>query len=210
MRAIFVDRDGVICENRSDHVKSWDEFRFLPGAIKGLARLASTEFATVVVTNQAIINRGIISPNMLDAIHGRMIAEAQHAGGRIDRVLVCPHRPDERCECRKPKPGLILQAAAEMKIDLSRSYMIGDAASDLQAGLATGCTCFMVLTGRGMKQSAAAMYNTQVGFRFARDLEHAVEMILYLEAFGVAQPVPARRSVTRPLVMPHSPPSHAL
>lgn len=184
MRAIFLDRDGVICENRADHVKSWDEFRFLPGALPALAQLTGSEFARIVITNQAAINRGIVPASTVDGIHARMIAEVERAGGHIHRVMTCPHRPDENCTCRKPKPGMLFQAATDLGIDLSRSYLIGDATTDIQAGLAAGCTCFMVLTGRGMKQSAMALARNEVSFRFARDLQHAVEMILYLEAFG--------------------------
>ena len=204
MRAIFLDRDGVICENRSDHVKSWDEFHFVPRALYGLAQLSATGFASIVITNQAIINRGMAPASTINDIHARMLAEVRRAGGRIDRVMTCPHRPDENCACRKPKPGMLYQAAAEMSIDLSRSYVIGDATTDMQAGLAAGCTCVMVLTGRGMKQSAVAMSRTEVNFRFARDLQHAVEMILYLEAFGSGYKVPfglARPSFTRPLTI---------
>lgn len=204
MRAIFLDRDGVICENRADHVKSWNEFRFLPGALSGLTLLSGSDFAKVVITNQAIINRGTVSTHAVNDIHTRMLSEVRRTGGRIDRVYTCPHRPEENCTCRKPKPGMLFRAAAEMGIDLSRSYLIGDATTDMQAGLAAGCTCFMVLTGRGMKQSASAISRTDVSFRFARDLQHAAEMILYLEAFG-ADRLPklqrARLSFTRPLSM---------
>jgi len=208
VRAIFLDRDGVICENRPDHVKSWAEFRFLPGVMPGLAQLAGTEFATVVITNQAVINRGVVSADTVTDIHTRMLGEVRRAGGRIDRVMVCLHRPSERCDCRKPKPGLILQAAAEMGIDLTRSYLIGDTVTDMQAGLAVGCQCLMVLTGRGMNQSARAMRDTQMDFRFTRDLQHAVKTILYLEAFGADRPAPvsiARPSVAQPLVIPALP-----
>ena len=205
MRAIFLDRDGVICENRPDHVKSWGEFRFLPGTIPGLAQLARTDFASVVVTNQAAINRGIVTASTVTGIHDRMASEVRRAGGRIDRVYICPHRPDEECSCRKPRPGMLVQAAVDMSIDLKRSYLIGDATTDMQAGLAMGCQCFMVLTGRGLKQSPKAMMDVQSDFRFARDLQHAIEMILYLEAFGT-ESLPTEQSPrlpsTRPLVLP--------
>ncbi len=205
MRAIFLDRDGVICENRTDHVKSWGEFRFLPGSLPALARLADTEFAKIVITNQAAINRGIVSAETVDGIHREMLGHVRRTGGHIDRVMVCPHRPDEDCACRKPRPGMLLQAAEEMGIDLSRSYLIGDATTDVQAGLAVGCQCFMVITGRGLQQSAAAMTNTEAEFRFARDLQHAIETILYLEAFGLDRPAleqSSRPPLARPLMVP--------
>jgi len=201
VRAVFLDRDGVICENRPDHVKSWDEFRFLPGALPGLIKLAQADFAVVVITNQAIINRSIASSDMVRDIHARMIEAVRAAGGRIDRVMVCPHRPEEHCVCRKPQPGLILQATAELGIELSSSYLVGDATTDVQAGLAAGCQCFMVVTGRGMRQSARAVADTRADFRFARDLQHAVDMILQsgdsVNGARIATP-PERAASVRP------------
>jgi D-glycero-D-manno-heptose 1,7-bisphosphate phosphatase len=178
MRAIFVDRDGVICENRCDHVKSWEEFRFLPNVLSSLKRLSKTDFAIVLITNQAIINRGIVAADAVNKIHARMLRDVRRAGGRIDRIMVCPHRDDERCGCRKPEPGLVLKAAAQLGIDLRQSYLIGDAVTDIQAGMACGLKNYMVLTGRGLKQSETAMRDTRLNFQFAHDLQHAVDMIL--------------------------------
>ena len=113
MRAIFLDRDGVICENRSDHVKSWDEFRFLPGAKHSLADLSRLDLPIIVVTNQAIVGRKMVPASVVDDIHRRMVAEVEAYGGRIDRVVYCPHRPEDRCSCRKPKAGMLLQVAGE-------------------------------------------------------------------------------------------------
>jgi D-glycero-D-manno-heptose 1,7-bisphosphate phosphatase len=151
--AVFLDRDGVICENRSDHVKSWDEFQFLPNAKNSLAGLGRLGLPIIVFTNQAIVGRQMVHASVVDDIHRRMKAEVEACGGRIDRVIYCPHRPEERCACRKPEPGMLLQVAEEMGIELSRSYLIGDAATDLLAGQRVGCRqLFLVLTGRGMRQ----------------------------------------------------------
>ena len=181
MRAVFLDRDGVICENRPDHVKKWDEFQFLPGAKDSLAALSRLGLAVVVVTNQAVIGRGIVSVSMVDDIHRRMMAEVATFGGRIDRVVYCPHRPEEDCGCRKPKAGMLLQVANEMGIDLSRSYMIGDAASDLLAGQCAGCRTFMVLTGRGLQQLVPAFHSVDGQFTITRNLMGATTHILKAE-----------------------------
>lgn len=211
MRAIFIDRDGVICENRSDHVKSWEEFQFLPGAISTLARLRKTDFAIILITNQAVINRGIVMKDTVNKIHARMLREVRRAGGRIDRIMVCPHRNDEYCGCRKPQPGLVMQAAIRMNIDLSQSYLIGDAVSDIQAGMATGLRNFLVLTGRGMEQSQLALDNPRLDFRFADDLKDAVDMILSSDSAYVQQLTPAQmafatmaRSINTPVVRGHA------
>jgi D-glycero-D-manno-heptose 1,7-bisphosphate phosphatase len=181
MRAVFLDRDGVICENRPDHVKTWDEFQFLPGAKNSLAALSRLGLAVVVVTNQAAIGRGIVPAGTVDEIHRRMMAEVAAFGGRIDRIVYCPHRPEENCGCRKPKAGMLLQAANEMGIDLSRSYMIGDAASDLLAGQRVGCQTFMVLTGRGLQQLVPAFHSVNGQFTITRNLMGATTHILKAE-----------------------------
>src|SRR5690242_12788192 len=114
MKTVFLDRDGVICYNRSDHVKSWAEFRLLPGALPALARLTQAGCRVVVITNQAVINRGQMTAAQVEDIHQRMVAAVAAAGGHIDLVIYCPHRPDEGCACRKPRPGMVLAAGARL------------------------------------------------------------------------------------------------
>ncbi|MDI7275161.1 MAG: D-glycero-beta-D-manno-heptose 1,7-bisphosphate 7-phosphatase [Anaerolineae bacterium] len=174
VRAVFLDRDGVINENREDYVKSWDEFSFLPGALEALRRLAASPLLIVVVTNQAAIGRGLVSADMVHEVNRRMIEEIEATGGRVDALYLCPHNRDESCECRKPKPGLLIQAAQEMGIDLGQSYCVGDKLSDLEAGRAVGCGGVLVLTGVGRDQDLA----NAAGYRVVSDLAEAVETIL--------------------------------
>jgi D-glycero-D-manno-heptose 1,7-bisphosphate phosphatase len=129
---------------RADHVRSWAEFEFLPGSLEAMRRLRSAGERVLVLTNQAAVGRGQMSPGELDEIHDRMRAEVEAAGGLIDGVLACVHRPDEGCRCRKPAPGLFYRAAGEMRVDLRRSVMIGDAWSDVQAAHAAGCRAVWV------------------------------------------------------------------
>ncbi|HEY75931.1 MAG TPA: D-glycero-beta-D-manno-heptose 1,7-bisphosphate 7-phosphatase [Thermoflexia bacterium] len=180
-RAVFIDRDGVICRNREDYVKDWEEFHFLPGALDALARLARTDLRVVVVTNQSAINRGIVPVDVVESIHARMVEAIEARGGRIDGIFYCPHRPDEGCNCRKPRPGLLLQAAEALDLDLEGSYLIGDAESDLQAGRAVGCRRFMVLTGRGRRQLFRCWVHGERGFTVVVNLQAAVDRILRLE-----------------------------
>jgi D-glycero-D-manno-heptose 1,7-bisphosphate phosphatase len=180
MQAIFLDRDGVICENRSDHVKNWDEFRFLPGAKRSLAALSQLGLPIVVVTNQAIVGRNMVPSSVVDDIHQRMVAEIEADGGRIDRVMYCPHRPEDRCGCRKPQSGMLLQAADEMGIDLSGSYLVGDAATDMLAGQRVGCRLFFVLTGRGFQQLLPAVHAVD-DFTITRNLMGAATRITNAE-----------------------------
>ena len=146
--AIFIDRDGVINENRPDHVKSWSEFRFLPGSLTALRMLADASIPIVGVTNQAIIRRGIVSERDIDGIHRRMLSQIEAASGRIDRMYFCPHRPEEGCDCRKPQPGMLLTASRDLNLDLEKSILIGDAFTDIEAGRQAGCKTVLVLSGR--------------------------------------------------------------
>ena len=172
---------GLSARNRSDHVKSWDEFRFLPGVKAGLAALSQLGLPIVIVTNQAVVNRGIVTVGVVEDIHQRMMAEVTAAAGRVDRIMFCPHRPDEGCDCRKPKTGMFLQAAEELGITLAGSYVIGDAVTDLIAGSRVGCQTYLVLTGRGPKQLWPAFRALGGSFTIARDLKDAVNHILNSE-----------------------------
>ena len=160
MRAVFLDRDGVINENRPDYVKSWKEIEFLPGAFESLRRLANTSYLIIVISNQSAINRGLVTSGTVDDIHCRMRKAIECHGGRIDGFFYCPHRPDERCDCRKPKSGLLLLAAQHFSLDLHQCYLVGDAATDLAAARAVGCHPILVLTGRG-RESLPLVKNSQ-------------------------------------------------
>lgn len=177
--AIFVDRDGVINANRPDHVTRWEEFVFIPGALEALQALADQPWPVFVITNQAIIGRGIAPAAIVDDIHVRMRAMVAAAGGRIDAVYLCPHRPEDGCDCRKPRPGMLRRAAREHGLDLSRSYFIGDALSDAQAAAAAGATPIFVSSGRGAEQRDALLADPWLrATRIVDDLAAAAEVIL--------------------------------
>jgi D-glycero-D-manno-heptose 1,7-bisphosphate phosphatase len=151
--AIFLDRDGVLIENRPDYVRDWSQVKIIPEAIHALAFSAINSYKLVIVTNQSAVGRGLISVETAKDINHRLINLIQEYGGHIDAVYMCPHTPDDSCFCRKPKPGLLLQAAKEMSLDLQRSWMIGDAWSDVQAGQSAGVRNSILLkTGRGREQ----------------------------------------------------------
>lgn len=147
--AILLDRDGVINVNRHDHVKSWDEFEFLPGVLPALVALAEFQIPIAIVSNQAVVHRGLVAEETLEDIHARMLDAVRAAGGRIDSVHYCPHDARERCGCRKPQPGLLLDAARKHRFDLRESVFVGDATSDILAGKRAHCRTILVLTGRG-------------------------------------------------------------
>lgn len=146
--AVFVDRDGVINRNLPGGVLSWEDFEFLPGALEGLAHLSREGYRVVVVTNQANVGRGLVTRARLDEIHRRMQDEIIRAGGRVTAVYCCEHLPEDGCACRKPAPGLLLQAASALGINLRETFFIGDHESDVQAAVAAGAMPLLVRSGR--------------------------------------------------------------
>ncbi len=175
--AIFLDRDGVIVQNRPDHVKSWSEVEFLDGALDSLAQLAASPLAIVVVSNQGAVGRGLMTLEQAWEVQNKIVRAIERSGGRIDASYLCPHHPEAGCECRKPAPGMLLQAARELDLDLPRSWLVGDAASDLQAARAVGARGILVRTGRGSKQDVASLSGWNGGCTVVDDLSAAVQFI---------------------------------
>jgi D-glycero-D-manno-heptose 1,7-bisphosphate phosphatase len=178
MSTIFLDRDGVINENRSDYVKSWNEFCFLPGSKEAIAMLTRAGHRLVVCTNQAGIARGILPRETVEEIHRRMVAEIAEVGGSIERVYYCPHGKDENCFCRKPQPGMLLRARDELGLEMHDALFIGDSISDIRAALAAGVHPMLVLTGLGMEHLRERCHDARGPFHVALSLKHAAEMIL--------------------------------
>ncbi len=175
---VFLDRDGVIVRNRSDYVKSWAEVELLTGAVEAIARLCRAGHRVIVFTNQSAVGRGILPWSDLVAIHRRLAAIVASKGGEISRYLVCPHHPSDGCSCRKPKPGLLLEAGREMGSDLGSAFVIGDQLSDLQAAWAVGSHAMLLLSGE-----THAPPRVQAGhYLIASDLSEAAEIILSFPA----------------------------
>ena len=139
MEAVLVDRDGVVNENRSDHVKNWAEFKFLPEAKFSLHRLRSAGLKLGLVTNQAVIERAIVDRSQIETIHANMQQALALELAQFHSIHYCPHRPESNCECRKPKPGLALAAINELQVDASNTCIIGDTYGDAISGLVAGC-----------------------------------------------------------------------
>lgn len=153
--AVFLDRDGVIIENRSAYVRSWSDVAIFGQALTALAGIKDSSYRIIVVTNQSAVGRGIITYDAAVEINERLLEVINQTGGRIDDFYICPHAPQDNCDCRKPKPGLILQAAKDYNLDLSQSILIGDALSDIMAAQAASVSHIaMVRTGLGVKQAA--------------------------------------------------------
>ncbi|MCH2556463.1 MAG: D-glycero-beta-D-manno-heptose 1,7-bisphosphate 7-phosphatase [Alcanivorax sp.] len=149
-KLIILDRDGVINEDSDAYIKTPDEWQPLPGSAAAIARLNRAGYRVVVATNQSGLARGLFDAATLDAIHQRMAARLRDAGARLDDIYVCPHGPDDGCDCRKPAPGLIDQIVADYG-EVAGVPLVGDSLRDLQAGVARGCRPVLVLTGKGRR-----------------------------------------------------------
>lgn len=134
-KTVFLDRDGLINQKAPEHdyIKSWEEFRFLPGVAEAIRRLNDAGYLVLVVTNQRGVARGMMSMSAVDEIHKAMCRALDEAGAHIEKVYVCPHEAGT-CNCRKPDIGLFLQAERDFEIDRQHSWMVGDSDSDVEAG----------------------------------------------------------------------------
>lgn len=156
---VIVDRDGVLNEKppRAEYVRSWDEWQWIPGAVEGLARLTAAGRRVVIVSNQAGVARGAMTGADLDAVHDRMRGEIEAAGGRIEAIYVCPHDWDAGCACRKPKPGMLLQAQRDLALDLTRTPFIGDDERDATAAAASGAPSILVSGPNGLRDAVRGL-----------------------------------------------------
>ena len=175
---VFLDRDGVINRDSPGYIKNRSEFEFLPGSLEAIRQLTSKGFGIIVITNQSAVNRNLISKNELEHMHRLMQADVRSHGGRIDDIFYCPHIPEDGCECRKPKPGMIHSARDAYSIDLTSSIMIGDSVRDIACARNAGCgQAILVKTGYGVEaEKRLAQEGISADF-VADDLFEAVRWI---------------------------------
>jgi histidinol-phosphate phosphatase family protein len=146
--AVFLDRDGTINEE-VDYLDDPDRLYLIPGAAEAIRLLNEAGIRVIVVSNQSGVGRGYFSAATVETIHQRLAMQLAEHNARYDAIYFCPHHPTQGCECRKPKSGMLLQAAREHGIDTQRAFMVGDKISDLCAGRRVGCRTVLVLTGYG-------------------------------------------------------------
>jgi D-glycero-D-manno-heptose 1,7-bisphosphate phosphatase len=178
-RVVFLDRDGVINRDSPDYIKSWKEFTFLPGSLTAIRDLTRAGYRLILITNQSAVNRGMVSWNQLRDMHSRMRAAIRECGGNLTDIFFCPHHPDEGCDCRKPKPGMIRNAQARYSIDLDDAVMVGDSAKDMQCAENAGCGGrVLVLTGNGAAARERLARENRLPDFVAENLLDAAEWIL--------------------------------
>jgi D-glycero-D-manno-heptose 1,7-bisphosphate phosphatase len=151
VKLVILDRDGVINEDSDAFIKSPEEWRPIAGSLEAIGRLTQAGWTVVVASNQSGIARGLFTMETLGTIHARMREAVAEAGGRIDAIFFCPHGPDEGCDCRKPRPGMLRDIARRLDVRLDDVPVVGDSLRDLQAAAACNCTPWLVLTGKGRK-----------------------------------------------------------
>ncbi len=164
MKIIVLDRDGVINHDSDQFIKSPEEWKPIPGSLEAIARLNEADWRVVVASNQSGVGRGLFDMDTLNAIDEKMVKALSQVGGRLDAIFFCPHAADSTCDCRKPKPGMFRQISERFNVDLKGAPVVGDSLRDLQAGMALGCSPYLVLTGKGRKteQDPALPEGTQV------------------------------------------------
>ena len=175
-KAVFLDRDGVINRKAPEgqYVTRWEEMEFLPGAKEAIRSLNQAGFLVIVVTNQRCVAKGLISTDELDSIHARMRSEFKAAGATIDAIYYCPHEFVPPCACRKPEPGMLLEAARTHDVDMAASWMIGDSDHDVQAGQNAGCHTALIVDEKST-DGGADVYRSS--------LLDAIQQILQVHSF---------------------------
>jgi D-glycero-D-manno-heptose 1,7-bisphosphate phosphatase len=180
-KLVILGRDGILNEYREGHVTAPEEWHPVPGALEAVARINHAGWHTVVATNQSGIGRGMIDMSAVNAVHAHMNRLMQTQGARIDAVFFCPHTPEDGCDCRKPKPGLLLDIARRYAVDLSHVPVVGDTERDLIAARAAGCEPHLVLSGRaaGLSTDQVAALLAQVpGSRAHGSLDEFADFLL--------------------------------
>lgn len=177
-KAAFLDRDGVLNRKMPEgqYVTRWEEMRFLPGSAEGIILLREAGFRVIVVSNQRCVAKGLLSVAELESLHSRMCERYAAAGAPLDGVYYCPHDLEPPCACRKPAPGLLLEAARNHQIDLRTSWMIGDTPSDMEAGRRAGCRTALLQDSADSEASLADVV--------APSLLEAAQRILRREQVG--------------------------
>lgn len=174
-RFILLDRDGVINRDSDDFIKNPDQWLPIPGSLEAIGELSQNGYRIVVISNQSGISRGLLGLDALDEIHNKMHRAVDGYGGKIEAVYFCPHGPEDWCDCRKPKPGLLKRFASDYRVDLRPIPFIGDSYRDIQAGLLAGASPFLVKTGKGL---ATLKAHPEINVPVFEDLYDTAQFIL--------------------------------
>ena len=174
-QVVILDRDGVINRNSADYIKSPDEWVALPGSLEAIAELTRAGFGIGIATNQSGVGRGLFTIDTLWEMHQKMLAQILAVGGYVQKIFFCLHTPDDHCDCRKPKPGLLYQAAEYYACGFANMVFIGDSESDMLAAQSVGARFILVRTGNGAL--AEEKLGSNSGIEIFDDLAAAAAML---------------------------------
>ena len=176
-KLVILDRDGVINHEQQDFISTPADWRPLPGSLEAIARLNQHDYLVAIATNQAGISRGLFDMRALNAIHQKLHVAAQAVGAHIDAIFFCPHAADEFCDCRKPRPGMLVAIGERFESSLQGVPLVGDALRDMHAAFEVGCAPYLVRTGKGMKtiEKGGLPPGTQVFDHLAAVVDHLLQ-----------------------------------
>jgi D-glycero-D-manno-heptose 1,7-bisphosphate phosphatase len=177
MKLIILDRDGVINEDSDDYIKSPDEWIPIPGSLDAVARLNHAGYSVAIASNQSGIARGYFSLETLAAMSVKMNDMLEPLGGRIDAMLFCPHGPGDGCDCRKPRPGMLIEIGNRFQTSLENVPFVGDNINDIKAAQAAGAKPVLVKTGKG-EQTAGLIAENSINVPVYEDLADVANSIL--------------------------------
>jgi D-glycero-D-manno-heptose 1,7-bisphosphate phosphatase len=175
MAFIILDRDGVINFDSDFYIKTPEEWHPIPGSLEAIAKLNRLGYRVIIATNQSGVARELYDLHMLEKIHEKLLQSVKEAGGEIEEIFFCPHHPDEKCPCRKPQTGMILEIQKKYGMDLSETFFVGDSYTDMQAAISAGCKPLLVMTGNGKK--TIEKYPETLSIRQFENLADIVEKI---------------------------------
>ena len=183
-KTAFLDRDGVINHDSPEYIKNRAEFKFIPGSLDAIRKLTLNGFSVIVITNQSVINRKMVTPEGLGRIHNMLMETVATHGGKILGLFFCPHTETDMCQCRKPKPGLIDMARQAYEIDMDFSVMVGDSAKDIECAKNAGCfKSILVKTGAGAESEKILRAKNIFPDHVTADLDEAASLIIGLDFF---------------------------
>ena len=178
MKLIVLDRDGVINHDSDDFIKSADEWLPIDGSLDAISRLNHSGYTVVIASNQSGLARGYFDIEAFTAIHKKLDDMLAKIGGRIDAVFYCPHGPDDACDCRKPKPGMLLAIGQRFNVSLKDVVFIGDSVSDINAAKNAHAKAMLVRTGKGVRAEKILQSENKTSVPVYDDLASAVTAIL--------------------------------
>lgn len=177
-KLVILDRDGVINHDSDEFIKNQEEWVPIDGSLEAIAELNHQGYNVVVATNQSGLARKLFDVETLAMIHEKMHSMLEKVGGQVDAVFYCPHGPDDGCDCRKPKPGMLLDIGQRYNISLRDTWFIGDSVRDIQAAISAGCNPILVRTGKGEKAEKIIQSEARHKVPVYDDLAAAVDAIL--------------------------------